>query len=322
MAVIERRAGPLELRAEGRVLVGPAIKYGDISLSHRERFERGAFALDGRTRWLNLRHDPEKALAWTGAGLTIEDRADGLHVRAELAAIPAADRALADVQAGRLTGFSVEFRALSERRDSGVRVIERADLDGVGLVGAPSYQQSTVELRARSGRTMRATIPSGRNVACRCSGAGCKFARISGEAMQEAFDDAFAEFKRETIAAFGSFDSPLASVSSGTLRGRILRNGDGQVEIDIPEGVAGTATVAAHEAAGLVVRPVIDTDGAVSALEGETRVYSRAPIRAFIASATDQRSGWPSPELIATPVELARADAPRIAVPDRRRIWL
>ena len=151
--MLERRTGPLEVRAEGRVLTGPAIRYGDVSPSHRERFEAGAFDLDGRTRWLDYRHDRERALAWTGGGLTLTDTREALMVEADLPSIPLADRALADVAAGRLTGFSVEFNAVEERRESGIRVVSRAELSGIGLVAAPSYTQSTVEIRARSGRT-------------------------------------------------------------------------------------------------------------------------------------------------------------------------
>ena len=316
----ERRYSGVEVRAEGRTLTGPAMRYGDVSPSHRERFEPGAFALNGKTRWLDVRHDRNRVIAWTeGGGLELTDTREVLMVRAVLPAIPLADMALADVRAGNLSGFSVEFTAVQERRESGIRVVGKAELSGIGLVGSPSYTQSTLELRGRSGRTMRAVIPSGRNLACRCSGVQCKFARITGEAMQEAFDEAFDQATREIVAGFGSFDAPLASRSSGTLRGRILGNGDGQVEIDLPEGTAGAATVAANDAAGVIVRPYIDAADSESSIEGDTRVYTKAPIRGILVSATDQREGWPAPVMIATPddLELARSNAPR-----RRRIWL
>ena len=166
---------------------------------------------------------------------------------------------------------------------------------------------------------MRATIPADVEVECRCSGVTCKFARITGEAMQEAFDSAFRQFEREVVAGFASYDMPLASVSAGTLRGRMLANGDGEVEIDLPDDTNGAATVAAHEAAGVIVRPHIDAQSAVSTVEGETRVYTSAPIRAFLVSATDARQGWPAPVLAATPEELAAAGAPRVR---RLRVWL
>ena len=316
----ERRYSGVEVRAEGRRLVGPAMRYGDVSPTHSERFEPGAFDLDSRVRWLDYRHDRERALAWTGGGgLILNDSDDGLMVRAELPAIPLADRALHEVHEGTLKGFSIEFNAVEERRESGIRVVSRAELSGIGLVAAPSYARSTVEVRARSGRTMRATIPAGRNVACRCSGIQCKFARITADAMESIMDEFRETAGREMIAAFGSYDAPLASLSSGTLRGSLLASGDGQVEIDLPEGVAGAATIAAHDAAGTIVRPVIDAQDSESHLEGDTRVYTSAKARAWIVSATDQREGWPNPELIATPGNLEVADA---SAPRRWRTWL
>ena len=144
----ERRAR-FEIRAEGRKLSGPAIVYGDVSPSHRERFEGGAFQLDNRTRWLDVRHDRASVIAFTnGGGLELEATDRGLEVRAELPEIPAADMALAAVQRGELTGFSIEFLALEERQQDGLRVIARAELLGVGLVPSPSYAQSQAELRS------------------------------------------------------------------------------------------------------------------------------------------------------------------------------
>ena len=307
----ERRTTGLELRAEGRRLTGIVMRYGDISPSHRERFEPGALRL-AESVHLDLFHDPERAVAWfPGGGLTLENGRAELAMRAELPPIPAAERALDEIKAGRVGGLSVEFRAVKERRDGDIRVIEDAVLSGIGIVKAPSYGGSRVEARRRSGRTMRARIPADRSVECRCSGAACKFAKITGEGMQEAFDKAFRQFENEVIAGFGSYDMPLASASSGTLRGRIRGNGDGEIDIDLPADTVGAATVAAHEAAGVIVRPHIDAAAAESVVEGETRIYTRMPIRAFLVSATDAREGWPAPVLTATPDELASADAPR-----------
>ena len=315
----ERRTTGLELRAEGRRLSGVVMKYGDVSPSHRERFEPGALRLADSVH-LDLFHDPERAIAWhPGGGLTLANDRDALTMTAQLPPLPAGDRALAEIKAGRVGGLSVEFRAVRERQDGGLRVVSEAILSGIAIVRAPSYGGARVEARRRSGRTMRARIPANRNVECRCSGAECKFARMAAEGMQEAFDKAFRQFEHEVIAGFGSYDMPLASASSGTLRGRILGNGDGEVEIDLPDDSVGAATVAAHEAAGVIVRPHIDAAAAESTVEGETRVYQTMPIRAFLVSATDARSGWPAPALVATPEELASASAPRLR---RMPLWL
>ena len=217
---MERHYSGVEVRASGRTLEGPALVYGDTSPSHRERFERGAFDLDGTTRWLDYRHRREVALAWTnGGGLTISNTPQALMVRAELPAIPAADRTLEELRSGKLTGLSIEFRPLKERREGNIRVVEKAELRGIGVVGSPSYPQSTVEVRARSGRTMRATVPSGKTLACKCSGKQCHYAKFKDDALEEMWDRA-----NDPVAGFGSYsESPLASVSRGTLRGRMNR---------------------------------------------------------------------------------------------------
>ena len=318
-SAIERRRAGREIRAEGRRLTGPALVYGDTSPSHRERFEPGAFDLDSSTRWLNVNHDPDGVIAWTGGGgLNLTDGGAALDVRAELPAIPLANRALAEVRSGALTGFSVEFRAREERLESGIRVIKRADLVGIGLVRDPSYTQSRVEIRARSGRTMRASLPADTSMACACSGAECKFAEFSREAIsdlvQQSYDEAV-----EIVAGLGSYsESPLASLSSGTLR--LRQDGpDAAIEIDIPDSAVGAATVAAHEAAGLVVRPHLDPVESIGAARGETMVYTKLAVRGLVLSATDQRQGWPAPAIGATPgdlMDVASARAPR------RRVWL
>ena len=131
----ERRFAGIELRAEGRRLSGTVLRYGDVSPSHRERFEPGALRLAEAVH-LDLAHDPERAVAWhPGGGLHLDNGRQALTMRAELPPLPAADRALAEVRAGRANGLSVEFRALAERREGGLRVAEESD-ERLGAIGA------------------------------------------------------------------------------------------------------------------------------------------------------------------------------------------
>lgn len=296
-----------EFRAEGRRLIGPAIRYGDISPSHRERFEPGAFQLDGTTRWLDVRHNADQVIAWTGGGgLELKDTRDALMVTAELPRIPLADKALVEVRAGKLRGFSIEFNPKRERREGGLRVIQRADLAGIGVVEFPSYPASTVEARGRSGLTMQASIPADTDLACECSGPGCEFARFATEALQGAVDDALDQVKRtrDTVAAFNTYARPVASTNKGTLRGHM--DGKGMViEIDLPDSDAGRAMIAANEDAGVVVRPFLDaakSEGVEIPREGggNAMAYSKMHLRALIVSATDKREGWPAPTLVTT----------------------
>ena len=145
MAEVERRAALGEIRVEGRKLTGTVMRYGEVSPSHKERLLRMADVVH-----LDLNHDRERAVAWhPGGGLELADRGEALELSAELPPIPAADRALDDIRTGKATGLSVEFRAVKESRVDGVRVIEEAELSGVGLVALPSYEGSRIEARAR-----------------------------------------------------------------------------------------------------------------------------------------------------------------------------
>ena len=148
MEAVERRAAVGgEFRVEGRRLSGTVMRYGDVSPTHRERFEPGSLRL-ADTVHLDLYHDPERAVVWhPGGGLELRDEGGALMLVAEVAPIPAGDRALAEIREGRAGGLSVEFKPLTVRRESGLRVIEAALLRGIGIVRAPSYHDSRVEAR-------------------------------------------------------------------------------------------------------------------------------------------------------------------------------
>ena len=314
----ERRAGG-EVRVSGRTLTGTAMPYGEIAPGFRERFEPGAFG-DVRAVDLNLQHDPAVVVA-RGASLT--DSPVALSVRAIL---PDGAAALALVKRGALRGFSVEFRAKRERRDAaGVRVIEAATLTGLALVDRPGYPAAAAEVRARSGRRMRSKIPYDRYLACECiaqrgpgSGGTCipmvRFNQMAGEEMAKVFDKAFAEFERDILVVAGDFKRPLGSVRKGTLRGKSTDDGL-ELEVDLPAGAIGDEIVAANEAAGVIVRPLIDFDRSEFVDGPEGREYTRPHLRAFLVGATDTKAGWPDPT-IDYDVEGRAAPA------NRRRIWL
>ena len=314
-------SAPIEFRASttGRSLYGDAIVYGDRSPSHRERFVPGSIRVDPATS-LNLQHDRARRIAKLGEGLSVRDTEAALEVRA---ALREGSAELALVRRGVLRGLSLEFHAERERRENGIRVIEAATVSGIALVDQPSYPGSTVELRARSGRTMRATIPAGKKVECRCAGVACRWAEIIGPAMQEMFDEVFERATRQIIAGFGNYDAPLASTATGTIRGRIREDGDGEIEIDLPVGPEGDLVLRAHENSGVIVRPHLDS----LASEGveETRAagenimrYTKASMRALLISSTDARIGWPTPAIVPTP----GMDEVRAAPAPRRRAWL
>ena len=244
----EVRAGG-EARLAGRTFSGVAMPYGTISPDFRERFEPGAFGEVGVVD-VNLQHDPGIVLA---RAASLSDGPEALRVAATLAE---GSGALALVRRGALGGFSVEFHAKAERREAGVRVVERAELTGLALVDRPAYPAAAAEVRARSGRTVRQRIPSGKTIGCRCSGVQCKFARITGEAMREAFSEAWNE-AAEILAVRGGYGAPLASKSRWSVRARMVGD-DAQVEIDLPTGPDGEAVLRGIEDTGAVlIRPYL-----------------------------------------------------------------
>ena len=133
-----------ELRAlPGREIGGVVLRYGDhasLPDGRRERFVAGAFGSPSDAP-LNLQHDSGSPLGQ--ASLTHHD--DRIEARAE---VPEAIHAL--VKRGTLKGMSVEFRSVTESDDSGVRVVEQADLIAVAIVDAPAYGQSRVEARRKA----------------------------------------------------------------------------------------------------------------------------------------------------------------------------
>ena len=303
---------PLELRVAGRTLSGPAIPYDEQARDRAEMFRSGSVELLEPVT-LNLQHDPERRIASTANGtLRVSDGPDALRLEADLRQGSAE---LELVRRGALTGLSSEFYAIRETRSAkGLRVIERAAVPAFGLVDRGSYRTSVelraaaaalAEPRALSGRTLTADIPADIDVACECSGAGCRFARMMAEGLQEAFDEAFAEYA-ETVAVWANYSQPLASVSKGTLR----RQGQTGVAVDLADDDYGRAVIAANESAGTVVRPYLDPIESQAAVEGEVMVYTRPVIRAFVVSSTDRRQGWPEPRISPTPEQR------------RRRLWL
>ena len=289
---------PLEVRVDGRTLRGPAMIYGQVAVDRPERFEPGALELLEPVT-LNLQHDPERRIASTDDGSLRLDHDDkALTISAELREGSAE---LELVRRGALTGLSVEFHPIRERQENGLRVISRAALPAIGLVDRGSYR-TTVELRRAealaveprewSGFTLSSSVPSRRRLDCECSGPECHYAEMDEDGLEAAFDDAFADGST-VIATWGDYKTPVASVPSGTLR----RTGATEVAIDLPDDAVGQAVIAGHESAGVVVRPYLDALESEAERVGETMVYSKLTIRAFVVSSTDKRGGWPTPTI-------------------------
>ena len=304
-----------EVRAEGRRLSGVVMQYGDISPSHRERFKPGALRMAEAVH-LDLQHDPLRAVAWhPGGGLELRQDGKALSMVAELPPIPAADKALEDVRSGATTGLSVEFRAMKERRDGALRVIEAATLTGIGIVKAPSYEQSQVEARRRESRAVanpwiKSMWKARKAGACDCQGPNCETVSFALGAFSEALAS-----DSEMLALAGS-GRPLASRRKGTLAIRETDDGDIEVEIDrlaagtdIGRDVAGQAV-----ATRVVARPWVDVEASEFTETGSHREFTRAHLRGVIVKATTADDGWQEIQI----AERAARETPR----RRRRAWL
>ena len=326
--MVEHRLAP-EFRVSGRTLSGRALVYGDVSPDYRERFEPGAFG-EVRTVPINLQHDPRLVVAERPI---LTDSPRELRVRADL---PEGSAALALIKRGALSGFSIEFHARSERREAGIRVIDRAELTGLALVDRGAYPQSTAEVRKRSGRVLKSTVPYDRELACECiaqrgpgSGGECiplaKFSKVAGDEMAKAINEAYEDAQRDILAVAGNYRRPLGSVSRGTLRATSTDNGL-DLEIDLPAGAVGDEVIAANESAGVIVRPLIDMDRSEFVDTAAGREYSKPHLRAFIVGATDTKRGWPDAvieEVLEGPPKSTAAKIAALAqISKRRRVWL
>lgn len=147
---------PVEYRADesrdgpGR-LVGTLLTYGKQAGDRREMFEQDALYWRESGIIIREQHNRQAPILKTIPIL------DGATLRID-APFPATQRgrdAATNLREGVYTGLSVEFAPEREIRRSGLRVIQRAFLDGAGLVDYPSYTDSVAEVRAENPQRRR-----------------------------------------------------------------------------------------------------------------------------------------------------------------------
>lgn len=139
----------IELRVEGRRLLGTVIRYGEVGdPGFPEAFERGAFRGRANDVLLNVHHDRKQLIARAPGTLTLHDGPTELRMEAALPSTRLADDVITLVRARVLVGLSVGFQALRERMDAAdVRIIERARLDHIAVCDRPAYHGSRVYAR-------------------------------------------------------------------------------------------------------------------------------------------------------------------------------
>lgn len=321
-----------ECRAEsGRRIVGTALRFGERSPSHREAFEPGAFGslADGRVRWLNLHHNPMMAVAWTdGGGLELRADGEAVTLSANVPPIPAGDLALRGLRQGTLGGLSIEFKAQAERQDGETRIVQRAQLEGVGLVAVPSYAGSLAEVRSLETRaiSIRASVPYGRSVDCDCAtkqGVQCDQVEFEEGAFSESVEAA-KRGERDILAVVGNYRDAVASVSAGTLSLNESSKGLGIAINRLPDTQAAKDLREQAASVPIFARPYFtapaDTAPEIVEREGlRVAVYERADLRSVVLGSTDRAKGW-------EPIAISEAQnrTARRADDDYRRalLWL
>lgn len=313
---IERRF--TELRQEGRRLSGVAIRYGAIAVFPwgRERFEAGAFGdVSQLDVILNSHHERARPLARTaGGGLQLVDTETELTIRADLPPTSEANDVLALVRSGVLRGLSIEFSAQDERLEEGdLRIVERAKLSAIGVVDRPQYETSTVQARRRRGRSfLKAGVPYGKSLACRCHTGKCNKVQFE----PDTFAETLADPENEVLAIVGEYSGAIASRRRGSLILKSTRDG---LEITILEAARTDAArdlAAMAKTVNIFARPVFaDPIQFVESGAGDAAVatYRKARLRAILIGPTDADGGW-------TPADVGPVPARRRQ--KRRQVWL
>lgn len=304
-----------ELRAEGRTLRGIAMPYDTVSPGHREKFQPGAFIGNLGDVALDVQHDRRRIVARTGGGgLELRDTPAALYMVAHLPETREAADTLTLVRNRVLRGLSVEFIALKQRYESGIRVISKAALPRLSVVDAGSYPGTDVQVRyaerrARIGR-LRGRVPYGGQLSCGCHRGRCSKVNFRKGAFKQAMEDE----GREILLVRGEYRDGLSSRKRGTLT--LEDTNDGLiVDAGVPNTAAGRDLLEQSTSTRLLMKPFFDQDRSEYAESGDVATYSNLWLRAFIIGASDDDGGWPDVEILDD--DVAPPPAAR-----RRRIWL
>ena len=144
---IEFRAD--ETRQSPGHLYGVLVEYEKRAKTRPEMFARGALEWPDDGIILNRQHNRGQPIV----SFHPEVRGDEVWIDLPLPDTTAGRDAATEVRNRTLRGVSVEFGALRESRRNGLRVIERAELRGAGLVDSADYG-NLVEVRSQARRRL------------------------------------------------------------------------------------------------------------------------------------------------------------------------
>ena len=285
---------PVEVRASGGMLTGEALPYGERARDRAEMFLAGSFVSGMDTAALNLQHDREHLIAEQPDSLTFTDTPRSLSLRAHLRPDGAEARLVAR---GALRGLSVEFVALDETDDRGMRVITRAHLAGVALVDAGSYR-TDVELRAKMRKAwFTASVPTRSEMSCRCQGPECDRVKFEPGSFDLGEGDTLA-------VGGGGFSNVLGSLKRGTLIAEENRKGL-QIGLTDDSTITAKRIISDSAVADMYARPILDLENSEYTDSDGLRTFTRANVRAILIKPTDTIEGHQA-----------------AAVEPRRRLWL
>ena len=134
-------------KSPGR-LIGTILNYEERAQDRGELFEKGALTWPGDGVVLNRQHQRGEAIM----RIVPEVRDSAVVIDVALPDTAAGRDTAAEIRSGLFRGLSVEFRAIKQSYQNGVRRIAEAVLGGVGLVDSGSYAGSTVEVRGKRRR--------------------------------------------------------------------------------------------------------------------------------------------------------------------------
>lgn len=143
---------PLEFRQSDEYASGPGtltgrvLTYGERALDRPEVFMAGALSWPADGVALHREHHGPTIMR-----IVPELRGREVWIDAPLPDTTIGRDTAAEIRNKTFRGLSVEFGALREQRNAGVRQITRAVLDGIGLVGESAYR-THVEVRGRKVR--------------------------------------------------------------------------------------------------------------------------------------------------------------------------
>ena len=129
-------------------LFGTLLTYGEMASDRNEVFEQGSLTWPDDGIIINRAH----AQNWPVLRAVPSVRGNAVVLDVPLPDTVAGRDSASEIRGGLLRGLSVEFLAKKQRFEGGVRRISAAVLTGAGLVSAPAYKGSSLEVRGKGRR--------------------------------------------------------------------------------------------------------------------------------------------------------------------------